>query len=293
MAEKSTYSIRELEELSGVPAHTIRTWERRYQLLCPVRDAGNTRCYGKEVAGYLRHLAVLLRHGHRISILAGKSRDEIAMMAQEYVTPMADEITESLCHAMQDYNLSRLEGLMSCYVRKEGFETALREHFIPFLDQLSFLLVSGALQPAQGQLFYTVLRQKIFSAMEQLSPPKDAEKWLLLHGKGDAEAIHRDILQYALRSRDKQVIRIDASQTSDVGTLVREIQPHVCCIVADTDPALLQRMVFQSTLAGQGNTLVFTPGKTLDFVNNPQISAIPVLYGLPAAFNYLQSRSFL
>jgi DNA-binding transcriptional MerR regulator len=288
MSEKTTYSIRELEEMSGIPAHTIRTWERRYGLLSPVRDAGNSRCYAREVVGYLRHLAILLRQGHRISALASKSVDEIHALVQELHPPHPEELTESICHALREYNASRVESLLECYFKKEGFDQALSERFIPFLEQSGFLLLSGVLKPMHMQIFCTILRQKLFAAAESIHVSKQSEVWLLLHGKADTDTVHRDILHYLLRKGGRNVVRLDVAGHADISEMIQSIRPVGACLVADggfKEGNLID--LAESIAAQQGNTLVFTPGKTLDFANSTQIPAISVIRGLKDAFRYL------
>jgi DNA-binding transcriptional MerR regulator len=288
MSEKTTYSISELEEMSGIPAHTIRTWERRYGLLSPVRDAGNSRCYAREVVGYLRHLSILLRQGHRISALASKSREEIEALVQEFHPPLPDELTESICHALREYNASRVESLLDCYFKKDGFDAALSERFVPFLEQSGFLLLSGVLKPLHMQIFYGILRQKLIATMESLPTSKNSDVCLLLHGRMEADTIHRDVLHYLLRKSGHHVVRLDVSVHTDISELVHATRPGRACLVADggfREGDLVQ--LLESITALQGNTLVFTPGKTLDFVNSTQISPVSVIRGLKDAFRYL------
>ena len=291
MPEKSTYSIRELEELSGIPAHTIRTWERRYHLLTPVRDAGNTRCYARDVVGYLRHLAVLLKHGHRISALACKPREEIQALALEVAPPTSGEITGQLCHAMQDYNVSKLNSLVSCYIRKEGFDQSLLFRYIPFLEKMSFLLLSGTLELTHAQMFYSVMKQKIYAAIEALPLSKQSPTWLLLHGAPDADALHRDILQYLLRKADKQAIGVNAVVKKDLTGIVETASPETCLVIADEGMSdeELQRILTQLEPLNQ-EIVLFTPAKTLHFPNNLLTTEVEMWYGLRIAFFEL-SRS--
>ena len=74
----ATYSITDLEKLSGIKAHTLRMWEQRYGILRPRRTENNTRFYGDEDLQILTHIALLNRHGWRISKIAGMSRQAIA-----------------------------------------------------------------------------------------------------------------------------------------------------------------------------------------------------------------------
>jgi DNA-binding transcriptional MerR regulator len=192
MSEKLTYSIRDLEELSGIPAHTIRTWERRYGLFTPSRNAGNVRCYDVSDVAYLHQLVLLIKQGNRISVLARKSRGEIQALVNEAVpVSNAYDITEALCMALQDFDTSKVEGLMTCYIRKEGFDRAVETRITPFLDQLSFLLLSGVLDTIHVQMFYSLLRQKVNAALDAIVLPRDGERWLLMHDEDSENGVRR------------------------------------------------------------------------------------------------------
>ena len=43
-----TYSIADLEKLSGIKSHTIRIWEKRYNIVSPERTDTNIRAYNDD-----------------------------------------------------------------------------------------------------------------------------------------------------------------------------------------------------------------------------------------------------
>lgn len=283
------YSIRDLEEMSGVPADTIRTWERRYQLFAPTRDAGNARCYFADDIAYLHQLVILLKQGHRISTLARMTRNEISALAQESaLTAKDNDTTETLCLTLKEFDAVKLEGMMNCFIRKESFDQAIQHRFVPFIEQISFLLLTGVLQPVHVQMFYATLRQKIHAAIDSIIPSRDGARWVLVHNDDILDTIHRDILHYLLRKGGKQVIVGGATSPEGMQLLVQDIHPDGYCLVAAGEHAndwLLKMLAM--TPVRQGNTLVFIPGKTLEFVNNTQIEHVRILKGLPEAFQFL------
>jgi DNA-binding transcriptional MerR regulator len=283
------YSIRDLEEMSGVPADTIRTWERRYQLFAPTRDAGNARCYFADDIAYLHQLVILLKQGHRISALARMSRSEISALAQESTLTAKDsDTTETLCLTLEEFDATKLEGMMNCFIRKEGFDQAIYNRFVPFIEQISFLLLTGVLQPVHVQMFYATLRQKIHTAIDSIVPSREGARWILVHNDDILDTIHRDILHYLLRKGGKQVIVGGATSAEGMRLLVQSVQPDGHCLVAvgeHSNDWLLKMLA--TTPVRKGNTLVFIPGKTLQFVNNTQIEHVRILKGLPEAFQFL------
>ncbi len=292
MAEQLTYSIRDLEALSGVPAHTIRTWERRYRLISPARSFCNARCYTAGDISFLQQLASLLKQGHRISTLAGKSREEIALLAKESALATNEsELSETLCLALQDLDAFKVESLMNCYIRKEGFDKAVVARFIPFLNQVNVLLLSGVLQQIHVQIFYSTLRQKVHAALDSVMPSREGERWILIQDSEALDAIYRDIMHYLLRKRGNQVIVAGVTSPAVMESLVKDVRPEGFCLVAGGENAgvWLQNvlMIIPSTLVNQGKALVLAPGKTLEFVNNSLIDDVTVLPGLQEAFTYM------
>lgn len=287
MADK--YSIRDLEELSGIPAHTIRTWERRYRLFSPARDASNVRCYFADDITYLHHLVILLKQGHRISTLACKSRAEIsALVKDSALTAKDSDVTEAFCLALKEFDATKVESMMNCFIRKESFDQAIVNRFIPFLDQISFLLLSGMLQPVHVQIFYFIFRQKIHVALDAISPSREGAKWVLVHDEDIVDTIYQDMMHYLLRKAGRQVVVAGATNPESMRLLLAGVQADGHCLVAAGEYAQgwLQKMLNTIPVV-QGNTLVFIPGKTLDFVNIPQMEHIRILKGLPEALAYL------
>ena len=73
----AVYSIKELEKLSGIKAHTIRIWEKRYQLLSPERTDTNIRFYSDDDLKKILNVSLLNGHGFKISKIAQFDDDQI------------------------------------------------------------------------------------------------------------------------------------------------------------------------------------------------------------------------
>ena len=289
MVESFTYSIRDLEALSGIPAHTIRTWERRYGIFTPARDAVNARCYTASDISYLNQLVSLLRQGHRISTLAGKSRDEIASLAKESALGSSEsDFTEALCMTLQEFDAVKLENMMTCYIRKEGFDAAMTGRFIPFLDRISFMLLTGVLKPLHIQLFYAALRLKVQAACEVVTPNRDGQRWMLIHDEELTDTIYRDVMQYLLKKAGRQVIILGALNAEMLKNHQDEIKADGFCLVAGSERTeeWVQEML-NAAKVDQGYTLVVIPGETLEFSNISQNNRSVILTGMQEAFSLL------
>jgi hypothetical protein len=156
---------------------------------------------------------------------------------------------------------------------------------------MNFLLLSGALQSPHTQIFTSVLRQKVYAALDAVPPVRDAPRWILTEDAEAAGTIYSDIMSYLLRKAGKQVVLAGAMTPHATKEFINKASPQGVCIIAGGENAgdTLQNMLgaLPENRISPGNTLVLAPGKTLDFVNNPHIPGIVILTNLQEAFDYL------
>jgi MerR family transcriptional regulator, light-induced transcriptional regulator len=166
----STYSIKDLEKLTGVKAHTIRIWEKRYGIVQPQRTDSNIRCYSNYDLKRLLNISILNKRGYKISALAGLSADELRDKVMHLVTDhnMYDAQIESLIIAMIDMNESKFEKTLSNAVLEIGFEETLMKIVYPFFTKIGILWQTGTIHPGQEHFVSNLIRQKIIAAIENL-----------------------------------------------------------------------------------------------------------------------------
>ena len=118
------YTIRELENLSGIKAHTIRIWEKRFGLIAPMRTSTNIRTYCDSDLKKILNISILNRNGLKISKIAQLSQDEIAHLILQYSHEVsnAESQIESLTMAMIDMDEYRFEQVLSRSIIQFGFE---------------------------------------------------------------------------------------------------------------------------------------------------------------------------
>jgi DNA-binding transcriptional MerR regulator len=211
----AVYSIKELENLSGIKAHTIRMWEKRYNLIAPHRTNTNIRYYTDNELKRILNVAVLNRHGIKISNIAKLNdlelKEEIIRLTKS--TLAQDTIVDSLVIAMIDLDQYKLEAIIDKSILKIGFKSTVIEVLYPFLDKLGILWQSGDVNPAQEHFVSNLIRQKIISATNQLPNtfnPK-AKKFLLMLPEGEWHEIGLLFSQYLLKESNHQVIYLGQS----------------------------------------------------------------------------------
>jgi len=182
----NSFSIRDIENLCGIKAHTLRVWEQRYQLLCPKRGAGNHRTYTNEDLKYLLRIAYLYRNGHKVSALAKLSEKEICALAMESARSGpemdGDLFINQLMEASLDFDQQRFDKILHNIILHLGFEKCITQVAFPFLTRMGLLWLTGNVVPAQEHFASALVTKKIFVAINGLEPPpSDTEKKVLIY----------------------------------------------------------------------------------------------------------------
>jgi DNA-binding transcriptional MerR regulator len=166
----STYSIKDLERLTGIKAHTIRIWEKRYDIVDPARTDSNIRWYTDNDLKKLLNVSILNRHGIKISHIARLSNQQLNQKIMEVIRPDSDYLSqiESLVVAMIELNEERFEKILNHSIIKIGFEDTLYHVVYPFFEKIGVLWQTGTINPAQEHFISNLIRMKLFVAIDSL-----------------------------------------------------------------------------------------------------------------------------
>lgn len=204
------YSIKDLEKLSGIKAHTIRIWEQRYRLIHPKRTSTNIRYYEDEDLKLILNVALLNKNGHKISKIASMSASEIAEKLADIsalnIEPGAqlDALTLSMIE-MDEYKFDRI---ISANIAQIGFERTMLEVIYPFLEKMSLLWLTGSIHPVQESFMSYLIRQKLIVAIENTPFPsgKNLRKFIIYLPEGERQELSILFMHYLLKSRNIQVV---------------------------------------------------------------------------------------
>jgi DNA-binding transcriptional MerR regulator len=211
----AVYSIKDLEKLSGIKAHTIRIWEKRYNLIEPHRTNTNIRCYTDNDLKKILNVAVLNRHGIKISSIAKLNelelREEIIRVSK--VSDSNDTLIDSMVLAMIDLDEYKLEAMIDKSIRKMGIKETVTDVLYPFLEKVGILWLSGDVYPAQEHFVSFLIRQKIIAATDSISHPfnPNSKKFLLFLPEGEWHEIALLFSQYLIREANHEVIYLGQS----------------------------------------------------------------------------------
>jgi DNA-binding transcriptional MerR regulator len=170
----NVFSIRDLENFSGIKAHTIRIWEKRYQILEPDRTDSNIRTYNESELKKILNVAYLNRNGLKISKIARLDEDELTQKVMA-VSSSGDDLDQNfqpgkiLMSAIR-FNEELFKESLLPYIRQKGIEPAYCHYFHPLLDKARILWQTGSLSRAQEQFIRNTFRQLITVEDNLLKP---------------------------------------------------------------------------------------------------------------------------
>ena len=239
----NVYSIKDLENFSGIKAHTIRIWEQRYQLLSPIRTETGIRTYTDVDLKRILNIATLQNKGGiKISKIAELTEAEVSEKILQLSGGGLDfpEHIQALTVAMMDLDEYRFQELTQIITDAYGFENYMLKVIYPFLTRLGTLWLSGSVGPAQEHFITHLIRQKIISAIDsQMARPKlNAKKFLLYLPEGELHEIGLLFASYLIRARQHSAVYLGQSLPFDELCLAYEIhQPDYVFSVFTTEPA--------------------------------------------------------
>lgn len=248
------YSIKELERLSGIKAHTIRIWEKRHQLIAPQRTTTNIRFYSDDDLKKIINVSLLNNNGFKISKIANLSSSELSKKVVE-LTEKSDEVSiyiDQMVVAMVDLEEEQFEGLLGKLTLKFGFEKTITEIVYPFLEKIGVLWQTGNISPAQEHFISNLVRQKIIVAIDALPlPPKTARRALFFLPENELHEIGLLFYHYITRKEGFRTFYLGQSVPyKDLKEICATHQPRFIIASCTTVPQSKDVQSYVDSLAG-------------------------------------------
>ena len=209
-----SFTIKDLENLSGIKAHTIRIWEQRYQFLKPSRTETNIRYYSCDELKRLLNIALLNKYGFKISHIDKMGEAELRDKILSLSGPEAlqERIVNDLIQSMIDLDMGKLENSLDKYIQAKGVERAITQIIFPFLEKIGVLWLTNHINPAQEHLVTNIIRQKLIVGIEEVNSSLRVDKTVLLFlPEGEHHEIGLLFVCYLLKSRGVSVIYLGAN----------------------------------------------------------------------------------
>lgn len=167
---KQDFTIKDLENISGIKAHTIRIWEKRYNLLEPKRTETNIRYYTSEDLTKLLNIVLLNNNNFKISKIAVMSEEDITTKSRElaFETATNDEAINTFKLSMFQFDKILFNNSYNTLLHKKTFREIFKDVFIPFLEHIGLLWHTETLLPAHEHFISNLIAQKIQINTEKL-----------------------------------------------------------------------------------------------------------------------------
>ena len=178
---KQTFSIKDLEHLSGIKAHTIRIWEKRYDILQPERTDTNIRTYNGENLQKLLNIAFLNSQGYKISRISKMKEEEITSLVQRISASASEEnrARNSFKLAMMNFDEPLFQRTYNKLREKKNFREVFHDVFLPLLNEIGMLWQTDTIKPIHEHYVTELIKQKIYLNIAELKFTSP------LNGEGD------------------------------------------------------------------------------------------------------------
>jgi DNA-binding transcriptional MerR regulator len=225
----NAFTIKDLENLSGVKAHTIRIWEQRYDFLKPQRTETNIRSYTNEELKIILNIALLNKFGFKISHINKMNASEISqkLYTLSHQQAQQERVVNELISYMIDLDIDRFEERLDMQIAEKGVEKTINEIIFPFLERIGILWVTNNINPAQEHLVTNIIRQKIMIGIETaVSRIKSNKIALLFLPEGEYHELGLLYVYYLLKNNGVKVLYLGADvPLADLDFIVKAKKP--------------------------------------------------------------------
>lgn len=238
----SKYTIKDLERVSGIKAHTLRIWEQRYSILRPERTDTNIRYYDDEDLKRILNISLLNNNGYKISEIARLQEQELLAEVNRVLNNTQKESVqvENLVLSLLMIDEARFETTLNNSIMQFGFESTIENIVFPFLRQLGNMWQVGIVSPAQEHYISNLIRQKLIVGLDRITPPKNADEKVFLLFLPDQELHELGLIyaHYLTRLRGHRCLYLGQSlPTADLLTIAENVDPdYMVTILTSTLP---------------------------------------------------------
>jgi MerR family transcriptional regulator, light-induced transcriptional regulator len=223
------FTIKDIENLCGIKAHTLRIWEQRYkQLFCAKRKESKHRIYDDEDLKELLRISYLYHQGYKISKIAELSPEDIQKMVECSCTreDNYEIFIHQLLEASVDFDKERFEKLINSLVLRYGLDKCIIYVFFPFLQRIGLLWMTGHVIPAQEHFSSHIIRKKIIVATDGLEQPSNLKTSILVFApKGEFHEIPLLAANYFFRKNNIQTVYFGVNVSLDTICYYNKHQP--------------------------------------------------------------------
>lgn len=210
----NSFTIRDVENLTGIKAHTIRIWEQRYSFLKPGRSNTNIRYYSGEELKIILNIALLNKFGYKISHIDKMSEPEVQDKIRKLTISEADleKTISELIAAVIDLDMEHFQQVLTQFITRSGIQKTINQVVFPFLERIGILWVTNNINPAQEHLVTNIIRQKLIVAIENIDiAVREQKLGLLFLPEGEYHELGLLYMYYLVKSRGYNILYLGAN----------------------------------------------------------------------------------
>lgn len=274
------YSIKDLENLSNIKAHTIRIWEKRYNVLQPSRTVSNIRIYNQEALQKLLNITLLHNHGYKISKLAKLTDSEINILISEINTNKSVKhiAIAAFKYSMINFDYSHFQETYNKLLSEKTFREIAHEVFIPLLGEISELSQTNTITSAHEQFLRNLIMQKLVLNVEKLSAnlKKNKEKvFVLFSPNNESDLLGLLYLHYEILNKGYKTIflgkNIPLDELVDIKKYYKEIVYIAYFSIYSKVNSISDYIKSLTMQASNYNSEVWITGGKIETLNSYQI----------------------
>lgn len=266
-----------MENLSGIKAHTIRIWEKRYNLFTPERTSTNIRTYSLPSLQKLLNITLLYNNGYKISKIAKLEESHIPVMVREIVSNNSEKshAINAFKLAMVNFDQTLFLNTYSSLLAERSFRDIFNEVFIPLLNELGLLWQTDTISPSHEHFITHLIKQKIYINTEKLQmiePTQKDKVFALFLPENEIHEIGLLYLNYEITLRGYKSIYL--GQTMPIESLVDLLKYYdnvhfvsYFTVSPTKDELMAYFNKFSKTLNPSGNSKLYVLGHQVQFIN--------------------------
>ena len=279
---KTVFSIKDLENLSGIKAHTIRIWEKRYDILQPMRTDTNIRLYDLASLQKLLNITLLHDYGYKISKIATYPQEKIPSLVREIIsskTAKSHAINEFKM-AMMNFDQELFFNTYNWLIAEKSFKEVFHQVFIPLLDELGLLWQSDTITPAHEHFISYLIKQKTLVNTEKLQvlkPTKTDKIFVLSLPMNEIHELGLMYLHYEILLQGYKTVYLGESMPIDnLKVLKNNFGPivYITYMTVQPDREAIDNYIstMESELLGDGTQLWFI-GRLVENIDRDKIAS--------------------
>lgn len=229
---KQNFSIKDLEHLSGIKAHTIRIWEKRYNILTPDRTDTNIRTYDLSNLQKILNVTFLNGHGYKISRIAKLSNDEIGRMVKDVAASSSEKsrAINSFKVAMINFDQVLFNKTYNKLLENKNFREIFHHIFLPLLEEVGLLWQTDTINPVHEHFIVGLIKQKLYlniALLENSNSNTSDELYVLFLPENEIHDLGILFINYELNYYKKKTIYLGPSMPMADMKYLLEIHPNI------------------------------------------------------------------